>query len=244
MAARRDEDSSLRVLSLNSTGMGDDEAEILASSLQFNNTLTDLSLLDNPFREKGCRAFMKLLNDISSISKTLNSNHSLTSLGLPFSTDQTFRNIKNHIDHSLRINEERGWYPTAAGRAKVIETQLNSNMRMDLSRLQGIDYCYSHILSEIDSVLFPDVFALVGDLDGQNEMYPMLRAMPELVANVDKKAVLVQETHKNRGQVHVVPERTEQDIAEIKYGEQGKMRRQIFPHRKITRLRKMKIWAK
>jgi len=192
------EDSSLRVLSLNSTSMGDDEAEILASSLQHNTKLTDLSLLDNQFRVKGCMAFLKLLNDISSIDRTYNSNHSLTSLDLPRSIDSFSCGLKKHIDFVRRINEEQEGNAEAAGRAKVIETILNSRKRMYLSRLQGIANSYGRVSTEVDPVLLPNVLALVGGKHGQSEMYLMLVAIiPDLASIMNKKDVLKQEVTEN-----------------------------------------------
>jgi len=71
------EGSTLTKLYLESTGIGDEGIEILATSLKYNTSLTILGLGGNTIREMGCKAILKLLNDVSSIEKTYNSNHTL-----------------------------------------------------------------------------------------------------------------------------------------------------------------------
>jgi len=57
-------------LVLDNTGMGDEEAELLATSLGNNSKLRKIDLQHNNITEKGCHAFLKLLNDVSSIECT------------------------------------------------------------------------------------------------------------------------------------------------------------------------------
>ena len=64
--------------------------------------------------------------------------------------------------------------PPAAGRAKVIATQLNSAKRRELCRLQGIEYSYRAIFVGIDPVLLPDLLALVTSEHGLTDGYRML----------------------------------------------------------------------
>ena len=79
--------SSLRDLDLTSSDIGDEGTEILANSLKYNTKMVHLKLDGNKFKEKGCRAFLKLLNYVSSIESTYNSNHTLTTLHLSYLTD-------------------------------------------------------------------------------------------------------------------------------------------------------------
>ena len=138
------EGSSLRCLDLTSTDMDDDMAVIVADSLKCNTLLESLYMGgNNNISERGCRAFLKLLNDVSSIESTYSSNHTLTqflwgyefneerhraffrlesglSLSLPNSTDATVKEMKTYIDLAVDINRKNGGKSHAAGRAKVI----------------------------------------------------------------------------------------------------------------------------
>ena len=187
----RKESSSLRYLDLENNDIGDEEAEILANSLEHNTTLVDLSLGENKFKEKGCRAFLSLLNDVSSIERTYNSNHTLITLHLPSFASSNYAKLEKHIASAIKTNRENRGISDGAGRAKVIETQLNSDARMELCHLQGIDYSYGSLFVEVDPILLPDVLALVGDKYGQNELYRMLiSTAPDLASIVNEKVAL------------------------------------------------------
>jgi len=109
--------------------------------------------------------------------------------------------LEKHISSAIKTNGETR-ENSDAGRAKVIKTQLNSNTRKEFSLLQGIDYAYSSLFTEIDSVLLPDVLALKGETFGQNELYRMLIATaPDLVSVVNRRGVLKQNMAENRAQV-------------------------------------------
>ena len=64
------EGSTLTEVYLLGTSMGDEEAELLATSLKHNTTLESLYLQNNNITEEGKRAFLKLLVDVSSIEST------------------------------------------------------------------------------------------------------------------------------------------------------------------------------
>ena len=70
--------------------------------------------------------------------------------------------MKNHIAAAIKINVENRGNSDAAGRAKLIATQLNHNIRMELRRLQRIEYSYSSIYAVIAPVLLPHLLALIG----------------------------------------------------------------------------------
>ncbi|KAL7542131.1 hypothetical protein ACHAXR_011546 [Thalassiosira sp. AJA248-18] len=184
-------ESPLYELDLGSTNMGDDEAEILATSLKDNTDLETLNLTENNFTKRGYSAFLKLLNNVSSIERTYNSNHTLSDLNLSDSTDPTIRQIKNHIDSATNINSNGP--RVSVGWTKVIEGQLQSETRKDLSRLQGIHYSYNSLFSQIEPILLPNVLALTGAKHGQSELYRMLIAtVPDLASIINRKAVLKQ----------------------------------------------------
>ena len=182
------DDSRLSDLYLSSTDMGDEEAEILANSLKSNASLETLYLDQiNDIKEQGHRAFLKLLNDVSSIERTYNSNHTLTTLILPYSSNATICEMQRHIDFAAEINKSNEGNSHAAGRAKVIQTQLNSQKRKELCHLQ-VDYSYSSIFAEIEPFLLPEVLALTGGNHGQRELYRMLIAtVPNCLLSIPKE---------------------------------------------------------
>ena len=72
------------------------------------------------------------------------------------------KELKGHIDRATKVNKGNEGNSHAAGRAKVIDTQLNSQKRKELCRLQGIDYSYGILFAEIEPILLPETLALVG----------------------------------------------------------------------------------
>ena len=112
------EGSTLTEVLLLGTGMGDEEAELLATSLKHNTTLESLYLQNNNITEKGKRAFLKLLVDVSSIESTYNSNHTLTDTKDP-------NQIQSLINSACKMNLNKQYESShSADRAKVIENQL------------------------------------------------------------------------------------------------------------------------
>ena len=164
--------SSLKRLRLEGNGIGDEGAEIIASSLKHNTKLKTLRLDGNHIADRGRGALVKLLCDVSSIENTLRSNHTLQYF---FCYPRGTRR-GSYIKSALKINQENEGNSRAATRAKVIASQLNSITRMEMCRLQGIEYSYDAIFAGIDHVLLPDLLALASSAHGQNELYRMLVA--------------------------------------------------------------------
>ena len=74
----------------------------------------------------------------------------------------------------------------AVGKAKIIQTQLNSHTRNEISVLQ--DTPSSLFYSEDDDILLPEVLALVGKSHGRTELYRMLLAtVPALVSIMNRE---------------------------------------------------------
>eukprot|EP00984_Skeletonema_dohrnii_P015593 scaffold6773_cov115-Skeletonema_dohrnii-CCMP3373.AAC.3 len=167
-------DATLTYLRLNNNEIADDGVEILADALQNNTSLNTLNLLGNDGISKhGMTILLKLVNNVSSINATMQSNHTLRILlvkeinhnELDPDTDEE---IKRYIDTATMINERYVSDPEAAGREKVIQTQLNSKTRAVLCRLQGID---RSLYSEIDPLHLPEVLSLIAQRHGQGELY-------------------------------------------------------------------------
>lgn len=196
------ESPPVKNLDLTFTGMGDPEAEMVAESLKGNTSLNYLRLEGNKIKDGGRRAFSKLLSNVSSIERTCASNHTIQWLELPRSFDLGVVTMFNHIDLAISINMAHAGKPHLASRAKIIHTQLNSNARMELSRLQRVDYCYNNLFPQIDPVLLPNVLSMVGNEHRQDELYRMLRGtVPELAALVDRKATLKERMEDNKSRI-------------------------------------------
>jgi hypothetical protein len=220
--------SRLNYLELTSNDLGDEEAEILANSLKCNTSLDALYLRGNNFGERGFVAFLKLLNNASSIDSTYTSNHTLKKLLLPSALKmQQYKQINS----AIQINKGNEGNSHAAGRAKVIATQLNSNARMDLCRLQGVDYSYGSIFAEIKPILFPEVLSLTGGNHGQNELYEMLLAtVPDLVSIVNREGCLKQKRAENSARISALVDdnfRVNQELASIESAETNRMMQRV-----------------
>eukprot|EP00985_Skeletonema_marinoi_P024617 scaffold17243_cov168-Skeletonema_marinoi.AAC.2 len=70
--------ATLSTLWLQNNRIDDDGAGILADALRNNTSLTILFLKDNLIAIEGAKSFLQLVNDVSSIKATLQSNHTLT----------------------------------------------------------------------------------------------------------------------------------------------------------------------
>ena len=159
---------------------------------------------------------MKLLNDIASIESTYNSNHTLTHLGLPKSTNQIIGvRYQHHIEAAASINMMIK--PSrAAGRTKVIVSQLYSKDRKELCRMQGIDYSRGSIFADIDPILLPEVLALVGGRHGQRELYRMLLAtVPYVASTVNKQIALKERIAEKAAEIAALDAAYERHIADL-----------------------------
>ena len=179
--------STLTDLSLQRNQIDDDGVGILVGALRSNTSLRKLFLSGNKaISTLGQTKLLKLLNDVSSIEATLQSNHTLTFLERDLSINQ----IRVHIDKAIGINSNAS-SPEAAGREKVVETQLNSERRAELAALQGVNHS---VYSEIDPVHLPEVLVLVGRHHGQGELYLALKSsIADLISTVNRMECLKQQ---------------------------------------------------
>ena len=187
------EDSTLTNLFLIGMSLDDDEAEIIASSLKHNTKLEQLNMIQNSITTRGCRAFLKLVNDISSIENTYNCNHTLRVCGL------AEQHVTSDLLESIREAcwDNRSDSPHAVGRDKIIKYQLNSTRRKKLCELQEIEYTSGNVFADIKPNLLPNILALIGDGHGQSELYTALvSTAPDLLSYIDRKALLTDELSK------------------------------------------------
>ncbi|KAK1746070.1 leucine-rich repeat protein [Skeletonema marinoi] len=171
------EDATLTQLHLERNKIDDDGVEILVDVLRNNKSLTTLDLLENDgISDQGQIQLLKLVNDISCIKATLQSNHTLRKLHVKYDTDpsnelELGEIIQGQIAIATGINERSGSDTKLAGREKVIHTQLNSERRAQLCRQQGVDHS---VFSDIDPLHLPEVLSLIARRNGQGELYVAL----------------------------------------------------------------------
>ena len=199
----KQEGSNLEGLNLDRTGINDEGVALLATSLENNTKLKELSLRWNNIKEgEGNLAFLKLLVDISSIENTYNSNHTLSYLEL-CSSRQGANDTKEHIQSGIQIRSVLEVNKSnvranarakshAVGRIKIIKYQLNSNNRKNLCRLQGIDYSsIGNLFADIEPTLLPRILASIGSRYGHSEFYSALIPMlPDLMSCVDTSGMM------------------------------------------------------
>eukprot|EP00986_Skeletonema_menzelii_P011680 scaffold6108_cov119-Skeletonema_menzelii.AAC.2 len=179
-------DATLDVLTLNNNRIDDEGVEILADALQSNKSLTGLNLRENGgISNQGNIMLLKLVNDISSIEATLRSNHTLENLLLDGDEQ-----ILMQIDNSTSINSDQDILE-AAGREKVIWTQLLSETRAQIAELLGVNHS---LYSEIDPLHLPEVLSMVGLRLGQGELYLALKSsIAGVISTVNEKQCIRQQ---------------------------------------------------
>lgn len=214
------EGSTLTHLYLSNTGMGDQDVEIIVTSLKHNTKLKELNLGKNTnITVKGRLALLMLLNDISSIERIYNSNHTLIALSLHSMLNYSHSAIERtigYINLALQIN---GNTPDshAAGRTKVIKYQLDSLKRKELSQLQGVEYSsIGNLFANIEPVLLPDILALISSHHGQSEFYTTLtQTAPNLLSYIDRKAMVQDALAKTEAQGAALKVEYERKMADI-----------------------------
>ena len=190
------EDATLKGLFLGENNIDDGGVAILVDALRNNTSLTELNLHSNDgISVKGEAMLLRLVNDISSIKATLESNHTLTSLGPCYESLYRFEDsndiMKKKISAALEINRSSERKKYYAGRWKVVSAQLNSEERASLCHLQEIDICNEALYSEINPLHLPEVLEMVGCNHGHGELYVALRSsIAGLFSTINRKKFL------------------------------------------------------
>ena len=180
-------DATLETLSLGYNNIDNEGVAILVDALQNNTSLTYLYLVGNDISNEGMTMLLTLVNDISSIEATLQSNHTLRYLSVGCVHDE----IQRHIKRATDINRKHPHNPEAAGEEKVIQTQLNSAKRAELAELQGV---HQSLYSEINPLHLPEVLSLIGQEHGQGELYIALKSpIAGLLSTVNRKECIKQQ---------------------------------------------------
>lgn len=199
------EDCILETLGLRENNIDDEGVAILVDALRMNTSLKVITLDENErITMKGKASMLKLVNDISSIDATLQSNHTLTTFGKSFEQEgESFINtpdrlIRHRISKALHTNYNMtSWTRMTssqldtAGRKKVISTQLNSRERALLCDLQDVDVCNEALYSEINPLHLPEVLAMIYQHHGQSELYvALVSSIAGLLSTINRKKIL------------------------------------------------------
>ena len=180
-------DATLERLDLRGNYIDDESVEILVNALQSNTSLTILNLSKNDgISSHGIIMLLKLVNNISSIKATLQSNHTLKNIYLK--GDNV---IEYHIARALESNRAYEGDPERAGKDKIINFQIDSSRRAALAELQGVR---QSLYSEINPLHLPEVFASVGRYLDEGELYIALKSsIEEVMSTVNRKQCLQQQ---------------------------------------------------
>eukprot|EP00984_Skeletonema_dohrnii_P003701 scaffold1279_cov124-Skeletonema_dohrnii-CCMP3373.AAC.2 len=215
------EDSTLATLYLGDNAIDDDGVEILVDALQRNASLKTLNLMGNDGISKQAQIMLlKLVNDISSIKATLQSNHTLKDLRVkyipyyrsllfgsshdsdeegPNPDDEIQRQINMAINMAVDINERHERVAADAGKEKVILTQLHSGKRAELADLQGADHS---VYGEINPLHLPEVLSLIGQHHGKGELYVALKSsIAGVISTVNRKECIKEEMAYHRAKL-------------------------------------------
>eukprot|EP00984_Skeletonema_dohrnii_P003702 scaffold1279_cov124-Skeletonema_dohrnii-CCMP3373.AAC.3 len=213
------DDATLRSLELCSNKVDDEGVGFLADALQNNESLTELDLTGNDgISKQGQKLMLKLVNDISSIKATLQSNHTLTNLRvkyIPYYSSLTFGSLNDsdsdeegpnpdgeilrRINMAVDINERHERVAADAGKEKVILTQLHSGKRAKLADLQGVDHS---VYGEINPLHLPEVLSLIGQHHGQGELYVALKSsIAGVISTVNRKECIKEEIAYHRAKL-------------------------------------------
>jgi len=201
------EDSMLKTLDLSNNKIDDEGVGALADALQNNETLTNLDLTgNNGISKQGMKLCVKLVNDISSIKATLQSNHTLTDLSVKYIPSYYYRSIEGpnpddeiqrQINMAVDINKRHA--RIAAGKEKVICTQLHSVERAKLADLQGVDHS---VYGEINPLHLPEVLSLIGQHQGQGELYVALKSsIAGVISTVNRKECIKEQMAYHRAKL-------------------------------------------
>ena len=214
-------DATLTYLNLTSNNIDDEGVEILTNALRSNTSLTGLYLEgNNEISNQGRMMLLKLVNDVSSIESTLQSNHTLTTVSLLDEEDEEedpqVRHFQEYIEMATQINEDTAMDrlpDAAAGRGKMILMQLKSVNRLELAEMQGVDHS---LYSEIDPLHLPEVLALVSRYHGQGEFYVALKSsIAGVISTVSRKECLKQQIAHDKAKIAEYNAKVEAAEAEL-----------------------------
>jgi len=218
----------LEELHLGQNEIDDEGISILANALQTNTSLSLMNLHGNEeITIEGMKLLLKLINDISSIKATLQSNHTLHSMSFPesFESVPMFETeIVREIKQIFRMNEYPWSNPDRTGKRKVILTQLDSKRRAKMCRLQGLGDDTKSPYTELGPLLLPEVLEIVGKHHGLREFYESFRVrVADLWTTVNRKKVVQQRRDEISKQMEALAKEKKELDTELELIEQEEM---------------------
>ena len=131
-------DATLERLYLQENDIDDEGVEILVDALKSNTSLRELCLMGNVMSKRGLIMLLKLVNDMSSIKATYQSNHTLDLIHVidPKEPFNALDKIQQLINVATGVNTQSQNDPYKAGWVKVITYQLCSVLRGHSCRLR------------------------------------------------------------------------------------------------------------
>eukprot|EP00984_Skeletonema_dohrnii_P015234 scaffold6536_cov83-Skeletonema_dohrnii-CCMP3373.AAC.5 len=191
------ENASLEQLLLGLNKIDDEGISILVNALRTNTSLKLIDLQNNVgLTLEGMKLLLNLVNDISSIKATLQSNHTLQGIICDDSFEGT--DVVRKLKQILQININ------GAGREKVICTQLDSKLRAEMCSLQGIEHL-GKPLTEIGPLLLPEVLEIVGNHHGLSGFYESFRtSLADLWTTINREVWLQQKIEEISQEIDVL----------------------------------------
>ena len=219
----------LHTLGLGHTGMTDEDISSLTQALKFNRSVTHLYLSGNDCGEAGYRSILKMVVDISSIEATLESNTCLHKITLPkendyrcdsdsdsdeseYNTRDGFEEIRICIHNFVYLN-----HYAKSLKERVMETHLNTQDRRQLSEMQGVDYSYGSLFTEIPTCVLPELFAILWEDPKRMDPFRALVAtVTDWTSLVDRRLMVESTLERNRALIKQLAERNLELEARLK----------------------------
>ena len=157
--------SSLTHLHMDTNQLTDAGVEAIVYALQSNTSLTSLHLSGNKkVTESSESAFLRLICDVSSVSGTCSSNHTLKSLDLSGWWGGKI------LDDAIACNHR--YEPRLSMREKVLSFQLRPEGRRKMSERQQIQDFHLRPYAEIEAHLLPNTLSIIAkEMMARRELY-------------------------------------------------------------------------
>ena len=185
-------DATLAELFLYGNHIDDEGIFFLVHALRNNKSLRNLNIQSNSKMTRvGHILLLKLVNDISSIEATMQSNHTITNIYSVVGTS-LYTDISDQIKEVISTFNETYESAETIGKNKVIWSQLNSAKRTEMCRLQGLeDHIKTSPIASVGSLLLPEILEMLSKHHGLVEFHEVFRAfVADLWMNIDREAAL------------------------------------------------------
>jgi hypothetical protein len=184
--------ATLTELILLGNHIDDEGISFLVNALRSNKSLRTLYIHSNSRMTRvGHTLLLKLVNDITSIKGTMQSNHTIKNI-YSVSDSLLYKDIADQIKEVTNTFNTKHESAETIGKKKVIWSQLNSAKRTELCRLQGLEeHMKTSPVSSVGSLLLPEILEMLSKHHGLVEFHEVFRAfVADLWMNIDREAAL------------------------------------------------------